>query len=616
MAGKFILYQLLLRVFGNTNENCVPGGSFQLNGSGKFNSITPEVLENLKELSVTHIWYTGVIEHATNTSFEKYGIKRDHSIVVKGEAGSPYAIKDYYDVNPCLAHSVNNRMDEFQALVERTHSAGLKVIIDFVPNHLAREYFSDSAPEGVADFGVGDNPLQAFSPLNNFYYLPGEKLNLEEVSAKKTTPLFSAEYANKKEKGEDIEKPDEYVEFPAKATGNDCFSASPSVNDWYETVKLNYGVDYLGGGANHFSPRPKTWDMMLDVLLFWASKGVDGFRCDMAEMVPVEFWHWAVSEVKKRYPSLVFIAEVYDPQRYDAYLHFGGFDYLYDKVGLYDNLKAITQSCAGTANCGGHPVSQARSITNNWQSLGDMQYSMLNFLENHDEQRIASDFNIGDPFKALPSLVVSLMLNTAPFMLYFGQEFGEKGMLQEGFSGLDGRTSIFDYCSAPSVVRYLKSLLNRSFGEKKPVSETDAKKNELEEKEYVLYLKYIKLLSIAMGEEAIKNGYTYDLEYANESSPGFDPVCHFAFARRSRKTIDNYTVRDELILIAVDFSQTARNLPVILPKHLFDVWNIPAGNYEAVGLLDGSPLSLTLAQDAAVELPVNPDGIAIVKVVF
>ena len=654
-ASKFIIYQILLRVFGNTNENCVPGGSLQLNGTGKFSSITPQVLDKLKDLAVTHVWYTGVIEHATKTSFEEFGICRDNPLVIKGEAGSPYAIKDYYDVNPYLADSVSDRMAEFEALVERTHKAGLKAIIDFVPNHLARTYNSDSLPQergynpylstgllhknstvaatnasatdslslvdstatgssssdaSSADvpiyniqpesFGETDNSDWAFSPQNNFYYLWGEELDLSEVVGKDNC---------REEFGEKDYCREEYVEKPAKATGNDCFSARPGVNDWYETVKLNYGVDYCGGGARYFEPRPKTWDMMLDVLLFWASKGVDGFRCDMAEMVPVEFWHWAIDAVKRVYPQVVFIAEVYNPSLYDSYMHWGGFDYLYDKVGLYDNLKAITQ---------GH--APAHLITGSWQSIGDLQYSMLNFLENHDEQRVASDFNIGNPFKAIPELAVSLLLNTAPFMLYFGQEFGERGMLSEGFSGVDGRTSIFDYCSAPSVVRFLNSFptATPSKPDASPssgtpgsagvagdaalggsTSEVGAGTSAPDKSASVigagnaaydgsgsvgggllpyerrLYAVYRHLFALAMGEEALRCGSTYDLEYANFSTEGFDPSSCFAFARKSGNSI---------IIVAVDFTQKRSSLPVNLPQHLFDFWAVQAGHYSMQNL--------------------------------
>lgn len=534
MEQKFIIYQMLLRVFGNTNDNCVPNGSLSLNGTGKFSSINDTVFEHLHTLGITHIWYTGVIEHATGESFEEWGIRRDNPSVVKGIAGSPYAIKDYYDVNPYLADSVPHRMQEFEDLVLRTHKAGFKVVLDFVPNHLAREYNSDSVPYWAKDFGIGDDQNK-FSPDNNFYWIPGE--------------MFSR---------------GTYNERPAKATGNDCFTSTPSDNDWYETVKLNYGIDYMGGGSRHFSPIPKTWYMMHDILCFWASKGVDAFRCDMAELVPVEFWEWCIREVKQKYPKLQFIAEVYNPSLYSDYMYKGGFDFLYDKVGLYDTLKCISQ---------GH--GEAGSITGCWQSINDMQNRMLNFLENHDEQRIASEFNLGNPFKAIPSLAVSLMFNKAPFMLYFGQECGETGMLQEGFSGKDGRTSIFDWCSAPSVVRMLKG-------------------NLLPDEEEILGI-YREMLSVVSGNMAIMKGETYDLQYANYNNPNFDSRNCFVFARkftssplsesfhRGGNTLlnknNNYGT-DELVIVAVDFSQSHSSAKINLPQEFFRYWQIPYGKLD------------------------------------
>ncbi|MDR3268245.1 MAG: alpha-amylase, partial [Tannerella sp.] len=311
---KMIIYQTLPRLFGNSNHRHVPNGTLAENGAGKFSDFTPMVLYEIRQLGVTHIWYTGIIEHATQTDYSAYGISKDHRAVVKGKAGSPYAIKDYYDVDPDLAENVTLRMAEFEELVERTHRAGMKVIIDFVANHVARRYYSDTKPAIVRNLGRQDDVFKNFDPNNNFYYMPGQALTLH----------FEAEQ-------EDFE----YSEFPAKATGNDCFSLSPTKNDWYETVKLNYGVDYANGGSTHFDPVPDTWTKMLDILLFWAGKNVDGFRCDMAEMVPVEFWSWAIPRVKAT-KDICFIAEIYQPERYRDYIRQGRFDYLYDKVGLYD----------------------------------------------------------------------------------------------------------------------------------------------------------------------------------------------------------------------------------------------------------------------------------------
>ena len=423
MKEKIVIYQVLPRLFSTTAGKNLKGGSIKDNGCGKFENFTDVALNSIKKLGITHVWFTGVIEHATKTDYSKFGIKKDHGAVVKGEAGSPYAIKDYYDVDPDLAVDVKKRMAEFEALIERTHNAGLKVIMDCVPNHVARQYASDAKPKSVRDLGQDDLNDVSFNRDNNFYYLPGQSFS----------PQFDLK-SNEKE---------EYIENPAKVTGNDCFSNSPSVNDWYETVKLNYGVDH-NSGYRDFFPTPSTWLKIRDILLFWAKKGVDGFRCDMAEMVPVEFWEWMIPQIKDKNPDIIFIAETYNPSQYWMYLEKGHFDYLYDKVGLYDTLKAVIRNEKPTSE-----------ITKCWQSLPGIENRMLNFLENHDEQRIASDFFAEDPQKAVPALIISSMISQSPMMVYCGQEFGEKGMDEEGFSGRDGRTTIFDYWTVDSISKWI-----------------------------------------------------------------------------------------------------------------------------------------------------------------
>lgn len=553
---KHIIYQLFIRAFGNKRKT-LPGGSYSINGSGKFNDITPELLRSLKEdLSISHIWYTGVIAHASKTDWSAYGIPSAHPSVVKGEAGSPYAITDYYDVAAELAEDIPSRMAEFEALVERTHTAGLRVVIDFVPNHLSRCYHGASTPPSAAGttagalFGAEDDPTLAFCPQNNFYYLPAEELHLPDAALAPATAATAAGSAAAADcpcgtaasncTGNGAAAAAPYREYPAKATGNDCFSAWPSVNDWYDTVKLNYGVDYASG-RTYFEPRPRTWGMMLDVLLFWASKGVDGFRCDMAEMVPVQFWHWAIAEVKHKYPQTLFVAEVYNPTLYSSYLDYGGFDLLYDKVGMYDTLKLVSQ----------HHL-PASAITGAWQAVDKIQNRMLNFLENHDEQRLASSFNLGSPWRAIPELGVSLLFNRAPFMLYCAQEYGERGMESEGFSGLDGRTSIFDYCSIPAVREVTpEGLMLRSL--------------------------YSQLLTLARTESAFSQGYTFDLTYCNPQHS----ATKFIFARRPRKTFYNPSPEDSLIIICADFSFASQDEPrqidIVLPDALFSLWNIPQG---------------------------------------
>lgn len=531
---KLIIYQVLPRLFGNTNTTCKKNGTIEENGCGKMSDFTQSALFNIKQLGCNAIWYTGILQQATQTDYTKYGIPKHNPHVLKGVAGSPYAICDYYSVSADLADDPARRMDEFDALVMRTHRSGLKMFIDFVPNHVARNYKSVTAPDGVKDFGADDNKDHAFNPQNNFYYVPGHA------------------FAPHLDLGEGK---DRYEEYPAKATGNDCFKASPSVNDWYETVKLNYGVDYCGGGHYHFDPIPDTWNKMLDILLYWCSKGIDGFRCDMVFMVPVDFWHWAIAKVKEQYPRVIFIAEIYDPAIYRSYIHYGGFDYLYDKVGLYDTLRAIVE-CRESAS----------AITRRWQEIDDIHDNMVNFLENHDEQRIASDFFAGSAKKALPALVVSALMRTNPFMCYFGQEVGEKGMDEEGFSGRDGRTTIFDYWHIKSVQkmydkkngRWRRQLLN---------------KEEADLREF-----YQKVFTLANEEDAFVKGGFYDLQYANYNNPGYDVHRQYAFLRNSNR---------DVVLVVVNFDADDKDVTVNVPQEAWDFVKVSSKRRHIHNLLAG-----------------------------
>lgn len=473
---KPVIYQLLVRLFSNAIATRKPWGTLQENGVGKFNGITDKALTELKALGVTHVWYTGVIEHATATAFPEAGLEADDADVVKGRLGSPYAIKDYYDVAPALADDPKARMAEFEALLKRTHDAGLMALIDFVPNHVARSYHSDAKPAGVADLGEGDDLTKAFAPNNNFYYLPGKSLVVPEFDPipKEVAP------------GEDKK----FKETPAKVTGNNVFSEKPSVNDWFETVKLNYGVDMQAEGQpKHFDPIPSTWVKMRDILLYWAGKGVDGFRCDVAEMVPVEFWEWAIKSVKEKYPKLVFIAEIYTPSMYKDYVTKGGFDYLYDKVGLYDKVRPLME---------GKPEATVAGIDEALKQGEGIDGNMLRFLENHDEQRIASKDFAGDAFAAVPGMAVTALIGSGPVMVYFGQECGEKGEGSEGFGGEDGRTTIFDYWGVPAHQAWLNGGTYDGRG-------LSVEQNEL--REY-----YRSLLNLANAERALAEGERFAAE--------------------------------------------------------------------------------------------------------
>ena len=429
-----IIYQLFPRVYGATpTKRC-----------GIFSDITDDEIDRIKSLSVSYIWLTGVIRHS--------GWRDTNPVVTKGEAGSPYAIVDYYDIDPDLADNEANRMEEFGKTVERIHSHGLKVIIDFVPNHLAREYKGDFTDE-------------------NFYILPNQK--------------FVAPTENSSD----------YYEFPAKATGNDVFSPTPSLNDWYDTVKLNY-------------TNRDTWHKMLKIMQFWCGKGIDGFRCDMAEMVPVDFWRWAIAELRKAF-NITMIAEIYQPQLYQSFIE-AGFDYLYDKVGLYNTLENIYRY-----------GQRADTISDVWKNINGLDDNMLRFMENHDEVRLASRFFMQKPENAFPFVALSALLNRGPFMIYNGQEYGEDAADSD-----NGKTSIFDY-------------------------------NYLKIKNLQIFNFYKKIMHFRESHPAIMRGAFYDLMWANPWYNNFDPQYIYAFLRY---------YGDDKLLIVINFNlNEGRNVTVAIP---------------------------------------------------
>jgi glycosidase len=559
MENKIFIYQVFPRWFGNDSSMNKENGTIEENGVGKLSAFDNKALKEIKKMGFTHIWYTGVLEHASKTDYSAYGIKKDNPDVIKGNAGSPYAIRDYYDVSPDLADDVNNRIQEFEQLVERTHKAGLQVIIDFVPNHVARQYYSDAKPKRTKDFGQDDNVEMAFTPDNNFYYIPYKRLELQDVV----------------DSGNET-----YYEYPAKATGNDKFDNHPTKNDWYETVKLNYGIDYLNNQTKCFTPVPDTWLKMKDILTYWAAKGVDGFRCDMAEMVPVEFWSWVIPQIKLKNKNLIFIAEVYNPSLYHNYIHTGRFDYLYDKVGLYDTIRDVI--------CDRKPTSD---ITFCWQQIDSMQANMLNFLENHDEQRIASDFFAGDPVKAIPGMIVSATMNTNPVMIYAGQELGERGMNKEGFSGVDGRTTIFDYWSVDSIRNWRNGGV------------FDGKKLTKEQKDLRKF--YIKLMQICQKEEAIGKGSFFDVMYANYQNEYFDSTKQYAFIRSYKK---------EVILVVANFANTEASVTIDIPREAFNfIGAAPQSFKDMKDLLSGKEKKLPIGWERSFTIKMNSFSGQIIK---
>jgi glycosidase len=548
---KLVIYQVMTRLFGNKTTLNKPYGTNAENGVGKFNDINDLALQAIKKMGVSHVWYTGVLEHATMSDFTKAGGPGpDDADVVKGRAGSPYAIKDYYDIAPDLAVDVKTRKQEFEALVKRTHANGLKVIIDFIPNHVARSYKSNAKPAGVVDLGEKDDLTQAFAPNNNFYYLPGKSL----IVPKAGNPLGAA--LGPKEDGK-------FTETPAKASGNDVFSEAPSVDDWYETVKLNYGVDYQNGRKTHFEPMPDTWLKMRDILVYWAQKDVDGFRCDMAEMVPIEFWAWVIPEVKKVKPGIIFMGEAYNPKEYKNYLEKGKFDFLYDKVGLYDGLRRLMTGSGNTED-----------ITKVWseESRG-FGSRMLRFLENHDEQRIASKEFAGDPRTAIPAMTVSATLGSGPVMVYFGQEVGEPANGAEGFSSADGRTTIFDYWGVPEHQKWMN-------GGKFDGGKLDGVQKQLRDF-------YSRLLNLTSSSEAIRRGRFYELQDANNLGKNYDQRRVYSYLR--------YTDKQKLLIIA-NFSKDVTLTPTItIPKSAMTAMGLdPTRFYTYTDVLNNAPATENL----------------------
>lgn len=523
-TDKHVVYQMMFHLWGNQNTNVKKNGSAAENGVTKFKDVSTKGLQALKKKGYSHLYTTGILEHATMEDFSAFGSPLDHPQVVKGRAGSPFAIKDYYDVNPFLADKPAERMQEFAAMLDRVHQADLKLVLDFVPNHLARVYHSDQKPAGVVDFGQNDNKDLSFSPSNNFYYLPGTQFTIP-TGVNPPVPVTVP-----------------YIEIPAKVSGNNVFSAQPSIHDWFETVKLNYGVDIQHGNQTHFDPIPDTWLKMTDVLLYWTKKGVDGFRCDMAEMVPVEFWAYAIPKVKALNPEAVFIAEIYNPQEYRNYIFKGGFDYLYDKVGLYDGIRHIMEKKPGASTA---------DITRVWQNeSGDFANHMLRFLENHDETRLNTPaFAANNFWSTIPGMVLTASMHDGPLMIYFGQEFGEKAQEIEGFNEADDRTTMFDFYRVDTHQRWLNG------------GKFDGGKLTAAEKEIDSF--YTELVAWINSSEVIQRGKFFDLQYAQNAAYPKDKV--YAYLR--------YTDKGRNLIIC-NFDSVNHDFNIEIPTLALDMMGI------------------------------------------
>lgn len=567
--GKIVIYQVFTRLFGNTNTTNKPWGTIEENGVGKFNDFTDTALQSIRNLGVTHIWYTGVPHHAVIRDYSAVGISADDPDVVKGRAGSPYAVKDYYNVNPDLAVDPAKRLDEFKALIDRTHKNGLKLIIDIVPNHVARHYVSLSKPDSVRDFGADDDISKEYHRENNFYYLPNDSFRVPVAVGYK--PLGGASHPLSDGK---------FHELPAKWTGNGSRLAQPKQDDWYETVKINYGIRPDGskdfdtlpttyanlGIDDHFQfwknkSVPSSWKKFRDIALYWLNMGVDGFRFDMAEMVPVEFWSYMNSSIKTSYPKALLLAEVYNPGLYRPYIQLGKMDYLYDKVEFYDTLKHIIQ---------GH--GSADNLTAIQKGMADIEHHMLHFLENHDEQRIASPAFAGNPEKAKPAMVVSALISTSPTLIYFGQELGEPGAETGGF-GQSTRTSIFDYVGVPHHQRWMN---NGKFDG-----------GQSSEQERNLRSFYQELLQFTISQPVLKGNYTAIQYHNRQHTPGYHDKL-FAFSRWDM---------DTKLVVLSNFSNQLYGGKLVIPADLVQKWALKDGTYSMNQVLFGkNQMSLTVSK--------------------
>ena len=550
---KIVVYQVFTRLFGNTNTTNKPWGTIEENGVGKFNDFTDSALTEIKDLGVTHIWYTGVPHHDVITDYTQFGISNDDPDVVKGRAGSPYAVKDYYNVNPDLAENVANRLQEFEALIERTHKNGLKVIIDIVPNHVARNYRGLTNPKGVKDFGANDHKSVVYDVNNNFYYNPNEPFQVPDF-LDDFQPLGGEKHPLSDRK---------FDENPSKWTGNGSRLSKPDRNDWYETVKINYGISPEGkkdfnelpaGFENENYERhfefwqdktvPNSWIKFRDIALYWLEKGVDGFRFDMAEMLPVEFWSYLNSSIKIKKPEAFLLAEVYNPSLYRDYIKKGKMDYLYDKVQLYDTLKNVMQGRGLTDHI--PPIQD---------DLKDIEHHMLHFLENHDEQRIASPEFAGNFEKGKPAMVVSATISTSPTMIYFGQELGEDGSENAGF-GAPSRTSIFDYIGVPAFQRWVND---------KKFDGGKSTKEELALRDF-----YKRLLNFTISSNALMGEY-HDLHQFNRENTENYNAKILSFTRFS----DN-----EKLLIVSNFDSEKRvQFELKIPLEIIKKWNLTNETY-------------------------------------
>jgi len=223
-------------------------------------------------------------------------------------------------------------------------------------------------------------------------------------------------------------------------------------------VKLNYGHDFRKGAntseLEDLDSVPDTWLKLDQVIEYWQSMGVDGFRCDMAHMVPISFWKWLVARGRDRDEHVYFTGEAYDsdPTKLTEgnVLHQlldSGFDSVYDSRS-YDLVKGIYEE--------GKWANDLDELLWDHKRL----HKMLRYIENHDEVRVASPGNWGDWGASVGKAATAVIMGTgrSGMLLYSGQEVAENAAEAEGFSKADGRSSIFDYWSGEQLCKWTNQL--------------------------------------------------------------------------------------------------------------------------------------------------------------
>jgi glycosidase len=266
---------------------------------------------------------------------------------------------------------------------------------------------------------------------------------------------------------------------------------------------------------------------------------------------------------------------------YRDYIHKGKLDYLYDKVELYDTLKHIIRGHGSTDNL--VPI---------LEGLSDIEHHMLHFLENHDEQRIASPEFAGNPWKALPAFVVSATSTTSPTMIYFGQEVGEPGAEKAGF-GQPSRTSIFDYIGVPKHQKWVNGGMFDG--------------GQLSDNEKALRKYYSEVLNFTRTSSALMGEYL-ELHTSNRKlNPDYNDKT-FAFARWDTK---------QKLLVVTNFDEhSSLNTTLQLSPELLKAWNLAAGTRELQEKLFGKKKTQLRVdgRGASIDLVLGPWESAIFEV--